>query len=191
MCVAKKVNEVLHLDEKEFLLGSIAPDATKYLGETKEKSHFLKDDIPQLEKFLDKYCSALKDNAYNLGYYCHLYTDYYWFTSFITRYDIYEDNHIKSYAEVYEDYDSLNMPLIAKYDLDISILDEEIHQLKTDIKEISIEGLNALTKATVCILNKSEIKELNVINREEVFEFIDNISNDFINNLKELGVIDE
>ena len=44
--------------EKEFLLGSIAPDISKQVGESKLHSHFLTSierDIPELDEFLKKY----------------------------------------------------------------------------------------------------------------------------------------
>ena len=39
--VAKKINEILHMNEKELFLGTIAPDISKQIGESKDKSHFL------------------------------------------------------------------------------------------------------------------------------------------------------
>ncbi len=42
ICVAKELNKVLGLEEHPLFLGSIAPDISKQIGETKEKSHFLK-----------------------------------------------------------------------------------------------------------------------------------------------------
>ena len=55
LCVAKEVNKFLKMDEKELLLGSIAPDISKQIGQTKEISHFLdpsnEDDIPNIERF--------------------------------------------------------------------------------------------------------------------------------------------
>ena len=41
ICVAKEINKTLQLPEKELFLGSIAPDISKQVGQTKEKSHFL------------------------------------------------------------------------------------------------------------------------------------------------------
>ena len=59
LCVAKEVNKYLNMDEKYILLGSIAPDIAKQVGQTKEISHFLdhtnEDDIPNIDKFLAKY----------------------------------------------------------------------------------------------------------------------------------------
>ena len=64
ICVAKKLNEYLNYDNKHLLLGTIAPDISKLVGETKQKSHFLTDynsDIPDIKWFLSKYEKHLKD----------------------------------------------------------------------------------------------------------------------------------
>ena len=36
LCVAKEINKYLKMDENYLLLGSIAPDISKQIGETKE-----------------------------------------------------------------------------------------------------------------------------------------------------------
>ena len=41
ICIAKELNKYLHMDERKLFLGSIAPDISKHLGESKEISHFL------------------------------------------------------------------------------------------------------------------------------------------------------
>ena len=80
LCVAKEVNKYINMDEKHILLGSIAPDIAKQVGQTKEISHFLdhtnEDDIPNIERFLDKYRSELT-KPFEMGYFIHLLTDQY------------------------------------------------------------------------------------------------------------------
>ena len=85
IAVAKEINKDLKMNEKELFLGTIAPDISKQLGESKVKSHFLpndKTDLPILDKFLDKYKNNL-NNPFIMGYYIHLFTDYLWFKYFI------------------------------------------------------------------------------------------------------------
>ena len=48
--------------------------------------------IPNINKFLDKYGNYLNDD-FVLGYYIHLYTDYLWFKYFIPN--IIKGNYIK------------------------------------------------------------------------------------------------
>ena len=74
IAVAKEINKELHMNEKELFLGTIAPDISKQIGESKLKSHFLtnKDsDLPNLNDFLDKYQSNLTE-PFIMGYYIHL-----------------------------------------------------------------------------------------------------------------------
>ena len=56
MCVAKKINEKLKIpNENELLLGSIAPDISKLIGETKTRSHFLTDGKNiDINRFIEK-----------------------------------------------------------------------------------------------------------------------------------------
>ena len=58
ICVANEINKYLKRNEKQILIGSIAPDISKQIGQTKTKSHFIDDhliDIPNIEKYLKKY----------------------------------------------------------------------------------------------------------------------------------------
>ena len=58
IAVANEINKSLKRDQTKLLIGTIAPDIAKLVGESKIKSHFsdsLDTDIPQLEKFLIKY----------------------------------------------------------------------------------------------------------------------------------------
>ena len=78
ICVAKKMNDKLHVDEKMLLLGSIAPDLSKQVGESKEQSHFLpspKDPSPDILSFLEKYKNDLH-HPFLLGYFIHLFLAY-------------------------------------------------------------------------------------------------------------------
>ena len=88
MCVASEVNKYLKKDNKGILIGSIAPDISKQVNETKEYSHFLDNidnDIPNVDRFLYKYKNYLNDD-FVMGYYIHLYTDYLWFKYFIPNF---------------------------------------------------------------------------------------------------------
>ena len=85
MAVASEINKVIRRDNDRLLIGSIAPDISKQVGESKVKSHFLDEqgnDIPNMDRFLEKYKSKLDDD-FVLGYYIHLYTDYLWFKYFL------------------------------------------------------------------------------------------------------------
>ena len=126
IAVAKEINKDLKMNEKELFLGTIAPDISKQLGESKVKSHFLlndKTDLPIVDKFLDKYKNNL-NNPFIMGYYIHLFTDYLWFKYFIPEITNSSDyikvlsgNKIKCTKEeieklIYNDYTNLNISLI-------------------------------------------------------------------------------
>ncbi len=124
--VAKEANKILQKNEKEFILGSIAPDIAKQIGKKKKDTHFINGDnnIPDLEAFLLKYKDSL-DNSFNLGYYCHLFTDFLWYVFYVLKYQIgetlyYRDGHSKEMSfdevvsEVYQEYTNLNIKLIER-----------------------------------------------------------------------------
>ena len=56
IAVAHELNKKLKIDKQKLLIGTIAPDISKLIGENKVQSHFLNDDenIPDLYKFLSK-----------------------------------------------------------------------------------------------------------------------------------------
>ena len=89
LCIAKEVNKVLGMDEKLLFLGTIAPDLSKEIGQSKEISHFLdhsnEDDIPNIDRFLNKYEEELR-NPFEMGYFIHLLTDKYWFRDYVYKY---------------------------------------------------------------------------------------------------------
>ena len=123
LCVAKEVNKYLKTDTYNLLLGSIAPDIAKQIGETKEISHFLdhtnEDDIPNIDRFLAKYKNTL-NNPFNLGYFIHLLTDKYWFRDYIYQYiERFTKNKDKKRVTytairdvIYNDYTNINIDLI-------------------------------------------------------------------------------
>jgi len=205
-CVAKVANEILNRNEKEFFLGSIAPDISKQIGETKKKSHFLPDnntDIPEIDKFLEKYKLTLKDNAFNLGYYCHLFTDMIWYGMFAKEY--YDLNELKiTYINgekkelkkenitklLYNDYTNLNIALIDEYNLDLSLYYEEYPTIKSEIEEIPIDKLNIIIEKMGLIIEESKERKTIVFDEKSICRFVDKTAKDFIINLEELGVIE-
>lgn len=68
--VANEINKVIKCNSNKLLIGSIALDISKQIGETKLKSHFQDNkecNIPNMNKFLNKYKSNLSDD-FVLGY---------------------------------------------------------------------------------------------------------------------------
>ena len=184
MCVAKEINKYLNRNEKEILIGSIAPDISKQINEDKIKSHFLdkNDNIPNLEKFLLKYKHNL-NNDFVMGYYIHLYTDYLWFKyffpSFVKKDFIYtlDGNKLFLSSEdktkyIYNDYTNLNIKLLDEYNLDLSIFYEDKPDFINIIQEIPTDKIQIIIdKAGLIIKNSKEYKQF-VFDLEEINKFI-------------------
>jgi hypothetical protein len=200
ICVAKELNKVLKVNEKEFFLGSIAPDISKLIGETKKKSHFLttpKMDVPNISEFLNKYKEKL-DNPFLLGYFIHLYTDKIWIDEFIStkKFESFVkllDGTVVSVHEnyiadlIYNDYTNMDIQLIDEYDLDLSLFCEDI-QIKTKMDEIPVEKLHILTKK-ICSI-KEEVKEEKnyIFDIPVIIQFIEYTTNKILRKIEEYDI---
>lgn len=199
MCVAKEVNKFLKRKEKDILIGTIAPDISKYLGETKEKSHFLDnilDDIPNIERFLNKYKNKL-NNDFVMGYYIHLYTDYLWFKYFITNFSkqdfIYTLDNKKLFLTeeekleyIYNDYTNLNGQLIDEYNIELSIFYEEQPQFENIIKEIPMHKLNLIIDNAGLIIKNAKESKAYIFDLDIVNNFIEFAVNDILTNIEKV-----
>ena len=97
MAIASEINKTLKRDNNKILIGTIAPDISKFIGRTKLESHFLEsvdNNIPNIKKFLVKYKDKLNDD-FVMGYFIHLYTDYLWFKYFVSEF--YSDNWLQKW----------------------------------------------------------------------------------------------
>ena len=179
--VANEINKKLKMNNDLLLIGSIAPDLAKLIGQTKDKGHFQFGDkgTPHMDKFLLKYCI---DNPFNMGYYIHLYTDLYWFRDLLPKH--YKNKKLvfkngkeldisfeKRLEAIYKDYTSLNNILIKKYNIDTSFLNKE-YKIDTEISELDFTKLNLLTKETNKLINESVTYPLEIFDELEIVEFI-------------------
>lgn len=179
--VANEINKKLKMNNDLLLIGSIAPDLAKLIGQTKDKGHFLFGDkgTPHIDKFLLKYRI---DNPFNMGYYIHLYTDLYWFRDLLPKH--YKNKKLvfkngkeldipfeKRLEAIYKDYTSLNNILIKKYNIDTSFLNKE-YKIDTEISELDFTKLNLLTKETNKLINESVTYPLEIFDELEIIEFI-------------------
>ena len=186
ICIANEINKTINRDSKKLLIGTIAPDISKLLGETKFYSHFLdnvNNNIPNINKFLDKYGNYLNDD-FVLGYYIHLYTDYLWFKYFIPN--IIKGNYIKEldgtlvkYTEetfkyyVYNDYSNLNNQLIDRYNFPMKIFYEEIPYIPNIISEIPIDRLNLIVDKTGILIEESKKGKKYLFKIDDIITFIE------------------
>ena len=187
IAVASELNKKLNRDRSKLLIGTIAPDISKLVGESKKFSHFTiqsDENIPDLDKFLKKYKNRLNDD-FVLGYYIHLYTDYLWFKYFLP--DVYDNSkHLVTKLDgtivkcnglmieqyIYNDYTNITRDVIDNYDLDLKIFFNEIPKLENIIEEIPMDKIDLIVnKAGEIIENAKERKEF-VFNMDNIYNFI-------------------
>jgi hypothetical protein len=199
MCVAKEVNKYLHMDENMLILGSIAPDLSKIVGETKEISHFLdhtkEDDIPNIDRFLAKYRDDLT-KPFGMGYFIHLLTDKYWFRDYIyqfveryTRDDTKKKITYSALKEIiYNDYTNINIDLIDKYNLPLDIFSNEIEFPKSRINEIPLDSLDLLIEKMGLIIESSKEDKNFLFDIKDIEIFIANTVKYIIKDIQMLGI---
>ena len=198
--VANEVNKKINRDKSKLFIGTIAPDISKLVGESKIKSHFqdTDDNIPNLEKLLEKYKNNLNDD-FVLGYYIHLVTDYLWFKYFMTEI---EDNSMITKLDgtvvkcngnmfslyVYNDYTNINTKLIDEYNLDLKIFYNDIPQLDNIIEEIPMDKINLIIdKAREIIENSKKNKDF-LFDIDNIKKFVNTSVDIILGKIKELGI---
>lgn len=199
LCIAKELNKYLKMDEKELLLGAIAPDISKLVGETKEISHFLdhsnEDDIPNIDRFLRKYRSTL-DKPFEMGYFIHLLSDKYWFRdyvyNFINRYTNDETKKNITYTAIkgliYNDYTNLNIKLIDKYSLPLDIFTNEFKVPKSEITEIPMDKIDLLIEQMGLIIKNSTEEKTFLFDTKDIENYIENTVKYIKKDLMMLGI---
>ena len=200
MAIANELNKKLNRDNKSILIGSIAPDIAKLIGEDKKKSHFITDEpnIPELNKFLSIYKTDLEDD-FVLGYYIHLFTDYVWFKYFIPNYlkDSYvcdlNNNKLNLTEEeivnyIYNDYTNLNSKVIDCYNLELSIFYEDYPTFKNIIQEIPMNRINVLIDNAGIIIKNAKRSTAYLFDIKNVSEFINFCVQIILNDLKDLRI---
>ena len=186
MSIAKEINKTLKRDSNKILIGSIAPDISKLIGETKVNSHFLESEdnnIPNIDKFLKKYKNEMNDD-FVIGYFIHLYTDYLWFKYFVP--DFFEKDYVTKLdgtvvkcrgrmlsLYIYNDYTNLNKQLIDEYNIDISALNNEIPPIKNIIEEIPIDKIEVIINEALITIENSKLKKDLVFNIDNIKSFIE------------------
>ena len=187
MTVASEINKVLKRDYDKLIIGSIAPDISKIIGETKLRSHFLvteenNNNIPNIDVFLSAYKKYLYDD-FVMGYFIHLYTDYLWFKYFIP--EIYDKISIKKLdgtvikctkemasTYIYNDYTNLNIDLIDKYELNLKIFYGELPKIDPIITEIPMNRLDLLIEKMGLIIKNTKVNKSYVFDLENIDSFI-------------------
>lgn len=204
IAVASELNKKLNRDKSKLLIGTIAPDISKLIGESKRITHFVNDEtesdsIPDLDLFLKKYKNKINDD-FVLGYYIHLFTDYLWFKYFLT--EIWTEDMITkldgtvvkcegrmALQYIYNDYTNLNINLIDDYNLDLKIFYNEIPKIENIITEIPMNKLFLIVDKAGEIIENTKVHKDMVFNMKNVHKFIETTIDLIMDNLKELNVI--
>ena len=201
MAVANEINKKLKRNANQLLIGSVAPDLSKIVGETRLRSHFLDSEdtnIPNIDKFLTKYRIEL-NNDFVLGYFIHLYTDYLWFKFFIP--EIFDNDYITKLdgkrvkcsgqmftMYIYNDYTNLNTKLLEEYDLDLKIFYNEVPKIDKIIDEIPIDKINLLLNQISIIIENAKGKKDFIFNIDNIKRFIQTCIELTLAKLEELNI---
>ena len=184
MCVAKEINKKIKVNEDKLLLGSIIPDQAKRIKISRDKTHFIqKDNIPNLDMFLEKYKKNIKDE-FVLGYYIHIYTDYLWNKYFVP--ELITNDKIKAlngeviecddslYKElIYNDYNYLNGRLEDRYNIDLKLFSNPINTDLFPIEEIDIYQIPyTLNQFSMDLME--EKKDKYIFDLKDIEQFVDN-----------------
>jgi len=201
LCIAREVNKYLKMNEYDLLLGAIAPDISKQIGETKEISHFLdhsnEDDIPNIDRFLQKYRNDLH-NPFTMGYFIHLLSDKYWFRDYVYQFiERYTRENVKqkiTYTAlrdlIYNDYTNINGDLIDRYELPLEIFYEEFREPTTAIREIPVDKLDILIDKMGIIIEEAKKEKNFLFDMSDIEVYIANSVKYIIKDIQILGIKD-
>ena len=204
MAVAHEVSKQINSDYNKLLLGSVAPDISKLIGEKKDKTHFIDEidsDVPNMHKFMELYQKNMNDD-FVLGYYIHLYTDYLWYKYFLSAKYSKKDNYIKLYngdtipydpkiVEDYSyiDYTNMNYDLVNNYGIKLDFIYQEIPKIDNIIKEIDVSKLDILTKRVAYIYDTTVINEPKIFTFDEVKDFINDTTIKLIDIINAINIL--
>jgi hypothetical protein len=151
-----------------------------------------RESIPNIDLFVKKY-HDFKNNSFDLGYFIHLYTDKLWYENFMN--DITCNNSIKLLDGtilnttpeemsnmIYTDYTNLNILIIEKYDMDLSLFYEEFQKPKTNIREIPVENLDILINKMGILVENSKKDKTYTFDMYLIEKFVD----DTVKEIKEV-----
>ena len=186
-CVAIEILKRVDLDENQFILGNLAPDAYNPNRGGSLLSHFripeelMEYECVDLEKFKGKYSSHMSDH-FVLGYYCHLITDNLWLKDAFKKYgNLGPDERSAAVKLVYSDYLVLNTILIDRFKL---VYRNFKPSVALHIDEIEYDFLNALVENLRSDFNRKAIStSLIELNLYEILDFIKAAANECVRNI--------
>ncbi len=169
-----KVKEKLNIEDDRFILGAILPDV---IDDDKRNTHFKIRGkeylIPNLDYYLKTY--DIKD-ACNLGYFFHLYLDYYYLEEYL-----YETNRGTDVfnSDLYNDYDIINHSLVQHYNIDVPMVERILRD--NSVENISTRKL----ETNIRCLKLNEKGQTKYIDINRFIPFLDATIDRFIKEFKD------
>ena len=170
---ALKVKERLNITDDRFIYGSLLPDI---LDMDKRKSHYKKRGtfflVPDLDYYKDN--NDLKD-PFILGYYLHLYLDYYYLEEYLEQnnkgIDVFSD------STLYRDYDIINKDLVEHFNIDANEIEKILRNNSNN--EVSERKLNM----NINCLKLNEEGDMTYLKKDLFIPFLDKQVDNFIRDL--------
>ena len=177
MSVAKRVGELLNINDDNFIIGNLLPD----LEEDKVKSHYKIRGKFYLIPNIDYIVNHLElDNPLNIGIFTHLLLDKYYLEEYL--YEKVPNVDVFKNKLIYRDYDILNKDIVNYFDLDIDYLKNTLSKIKNEkYKNKLINNIDYLS------LNKSG--ETTYLNKDEFIKFLSDISIKISEDLKNIIIL--
>ena len=171
---ANYINKKLQLNSDDFMIGALLPDLYKI---DKKESHYKIDGSDYLIPDLDYYKkhNDLSDMK-NLGYYYHLYLDYYFDEHYLktitTRKDVF------SSGDMYKDYDILSKKVVDYFGLDVDHVNDIFSKYKDDMVDNEKVDLN------MRCLSCDKSGDLIILDEKGFIKFIKDTADKFIEDIQ-------
>jgi len=181
-------------NKRDFLLGSIAPDAA-YSFERKVITHYFEGDIEKrtrqvnYPKYIASYLSDIKDD-YSLGYLTHLISDNVWMEYIAYPYELKQKQDLDPtfLQRGYSDFRKMNTKLLCHYNLGFL---KDWLEMDAPPREIENVTHDDLLKLIEMVYEDFEIIEQNKYCTLEIYNFADIIEYINISKSKAIAVIEE
>lgn len=177
-CISSLLAKELHIDDPQFILGSIAPDVHKHMNAPKAVSHFIRKNsdgklFVDYWAFKEKYKKHMDEPFYS-GYFYHLISDVVWVDGIYDKKIKHLPQPDKKEAQLayYRDFWRLNGKLIDYYSLRF----EPLEAMTVHIDEIDWLCLPKLVEDLKADFDrKDEAKEevLEILNFDEVIYILE------------------
>jgi hypothetical protein len=168
-------------NKKDFLIGSIAPDAA-FSFERKVITHYFEGDVDKrtrqvnYQRYIDTYLSDIKDD-YSLGYLTHLISDNVWMEYIYYPYELKQKQDLDPnfLQRWYSDFRKMNTKLLCHYNmgylkdwLEIDTLSREID----DITQDDLQNFIEMMYGDFEIIEQDRNCKLEVYRLDDIIEYI-------------------